>query len=270
MSLLHLRLIAEARVEIDGIHSLLPSSAANEKFLFPLQVLYCAAPGMLPLDADKIEFVSRYYKLIQQTPPQTHAFLKLNIANALLTLKEYPCAITLLETMLSDGAHLDTESRIEVLCALARTFMIVGNVPRTQHTFSQIEKLIMDQPAISPSSHDTLMMNRAMLAIGNGDWTAASTILTTLVTASPNNLVAVNNLCVCLLYLGRLQESISMLEGLVFTSSPIVAGTSDHILFNLTTLYELGSEGGLDKKQKMTDNLVAHSGDNLQFEHFKL
>jgi hypothetical protein len=42
--------------------------------------------------------------------------------------------------------------------------------------------------------------------MAQGDWTAAGTILATLVTASPDNVIAINNLCICMLYQGKLQE----------------------------------------------------------------
>jgi hypothetical protein len=42
--------------------------------------------------------------------------------------------------------------------------------------------------------------------MGMGDWQSALTILTTLITASPQNAIAINNMCICMLYLGKLQE----------------------------------------------------------------
>ena len=72
-----------------------------------------------------------------------------------------------------------------------------------------------------------------------GDWASASTILGTLVASNPQNAVAVNNLAISMVYIGKLQESIALLESVALTDLPSPLNISEQVLFNVTTLYEL-------------------------------
>jgi Flp pilus assembly protein TadD len=74
------------------------------------------------------------------------------------------------------------------------------------------------------------------LAIATGDWLSASTILTSLISVNPGNKIAINNLAVCMIYLGKLQEASALMESL--KSNEIEEGFEE-INLNLNTLKEL-------------------------------
>jgi hypothetical protein len=73
-----------------------------------------------------------------------------------------------------------------------------------------------------------------------------------------------------MVYTGKLQEAISMLESLIINKDPEVAGVSEPLLFNLTTLYELASEKSNERKLKILENLKVHGGEAFPIECLKL
>ncbi|MEQ2168358.1 hypothetical protein GOODEAATRI_013490 [Goodea atripinnis] len=81
-------------------------------------------------------------------------------------------------------------------------------------------------------------------------------------------LQANNNAAVCLLYLGRLKESLGQLEGLVQQDPALYLHES--VLFNLTTMYELESSRSTQKKQALLDAVACREGDSFNTQCLKL
>lgn len=79
---------------------------------------------------------------------------------------------------------------------------------------------------------------------------------------------ASNNAAVCLLYLGRLKESLGQLEGLVQEDPALYLHES--VLFNLTTMYELESSRSTQKKQALLEAVSCREGDSFNTQCLKL
>ncbi|KAI3640591.1 hypothetical protein MIR68_001469 [Amoeboaphelidium protococcarum] len=162
----------------------------------------------------------------------------------------------------------DFSSDLSALSMSAKSLLFMGNILQARKVFNQIEVLIKSQDHSQQlgdvNSHDILMINRSLLAMAEGDWNSAQTILTTLMSASPENMVAINNLCICMLYNGKLQESISLLESV---SASIV---NESVLFNLVTLYELASERNLQKRTRLFLNIASKAGDSFDYSVLKM
>lgn len=77
-----------------------------------------------------------------------------------------------------------------------------------------------------------------------------------------------NNAAVCLLYLGRLKESLGQLEGLVQQDPALYLHES--VLFNLTTMYELESSRSTQKKQALLEAVACREGDSFNAQCLKL
>lgn len=77
-----------------------------------------------------------------------------------------------------------------------------------------------------------------------------------------------NNAAVCLLYLGRLKESLGQLEGLVQQDPALYLHES--VLFNLTTMYELESSRSTQKKQALLEAVACREGDSFNTQCLKL
>lgn len=77
------------------------------------------------------------------------------------------------------------------------------------------------------------------MTIIQGNWTAAITILTTLIAASPHNLVAVNNLCICYLYAGKVHDALRLFESAVDLDLAVRGSRRDAFLLNYTNFLDL-------------------------------
>ena len=79
---------------------------------------------------------------------------------------------------------------------------------------------------------------------------------------------AVNNLSVCSLYLGRLQEALGHLESLVHKDP--ATNLHEGVVLNLCTLYELESSRAVSKKQTLLGLIALHKGDGFNVACLKL
>jgi len=84
-----------------------------------------------------------------------------------------------------------------------------------------------------------------------------------------NNFVAVNNLSVALLSQGKLQEGIEVLEAALH-ASPSSVVVAEPFLFNMSTLYELRSTSGFEKKKELLVEVAKWSGDGLRTNCLKM
>ena len=77
-----------------------------------------------------------------------------------------------------------------------------------------------------------------------------------------------NNAAVCLLYLGRLKDSLRQLEAMAQRDPR--QHLHESVLFNLTTMYELESSRSLQKKQALLEAVASTEGDCFNTHCLKL
>lgn len=72
----------------------------------------------------------------------------------------------------------------------------------------------------------------------------------------------------CLLYLGKLKDSLQQLEAMVQQDpgQPL----HESVLFNLTTMYELESSRSAQKKQSLLEAVAVKEGDSFNTQCLKL
>ncbi|KAK3352559.1 hypothetical protein B0T25DRAFT_478138 [Lasiosphaeria hispida] len=91
----------------------------------------------------------------------------------------------------------------------------------------------------------------ALCDMADGEYGAALARWEELDEQSKDEMIGVNR-AVCLLYVGKMQEGKTLLEGLV------ASGRASHtLLFNLTTMYELCTEKARDLKIKLSETVAA-------------
>jgi len=119
------------------------------------------------------------------------------------------------------------------------------------------------------ATEDMKRMNAALLASAEGHWTEASDHLKAILEKNSDNYVAVNNLSVALLSQGKLKEAIDVLEKSL-KASPSSLVVVEPFLFNLSTLYELRSTNGFEKKKELLIEVAKWSGDGLKTHCLKM
>ncbi|XP_072354787.1 trafficking protein particle complex subunit 12 isoform X2 [Scyliorhinus torazame] len=145
--------------------------------------------------------------------------------------------------------------------------MKIGDIKTAEKYFQEVEKI---RPKLGNELHQNIIvqMNRAFLHLGQNDYTEAHKYFNEVTKLDPSNPVANNNAAVCLLYLGKLKDSLRQLEGLVQQDPKHYLHES--VLFNLTTMYELESSRSMQKKQSLLESVACREGDSFNIQCLKL
>uniref|UniRef100_A0A4W6C525 Trafficking protein particle complex subunit 12 n=1 Tax=Lates calcarifer TaxID=8187 RepID=A0A4W6C525_LATCA len=186
-----------------------------------------------------------------------------SMANCLLLMKDYVLAVETYHSII----QYEPQQRVQLLSGIGRIFLQIGDVKTAERYFQDVEKAC--QMKGSQSSHTTCMlMNRAFVYLSQNNYAEAHASFTEVLKIDPKNPVANNNAAVCLLYLGRLKESLGQLEGLVQQDPALYLHES--VLFNLTTMYELESSRSTQKKQALLEAVACREGDSFNTQCLKL
>ncbi|OSD04792.1 hypothetical protein PYCCODRAFT_1363432 [Trametes coccinea BRFM310] len=181
------------------------------------------------------------------------------IASQLVEMRDYPAAAKLLEPLCVQPGGVSSPA---LRSAVARVYLQGGYVAMAAKHFAAVA----EDPTADPVQK---AMNAALFASAEGDWGRATAELQRILAADPENFAAVNNLAVALFNQGRLQEGIQVLEAALQTS-PATIVTAEPFLFNLSTLYELRSAAGADKKRELLIEVAKWAGDGLRTTCLKL
>ncbi|KAM4625908.1 trafficking protein particle complex subunit 12 [Polymixia lowei] len=184
-----------------------------------------------------------------------------SMANCLLLMKDYILAVETYHSII----QYEPQQRVQLLSGIGRIFLQIGDIKTAERYFQDVENADKE----SHSSHTTYVsMNRAFVYLSQNNYAEAHASFTEVLKIDPKNPVANNNAAVCLLYLGRLKESLAQLEGLVQQDPALYLHES--VLFNLTTMYELESSRSTQKKQALLEAVACREGDSFNTQCLKL
>ncbi|GAB1603607.1 trafficking protein particle complex subunit 12-like [Argonauta hians] len=182
------------------------------------------------------------------------------IANILLSIKDYVAALEVYQELLKK----DEVSECALLTGIGRIFLQMGDIGTAESYFKKSEDL-------SPGTkHDAakIALNKGLVALCTSNFHEAFQYFKSAVLDDPSNPVAVNNMAVSSLYLGKLKDALDTLEDLVH-SDP-THNLHEGILFNLCTLYELESSHAPQKKQSLLSLVSKHKGDSFHVACLKM
>uniref|UniRef100_A0A8C3ICA0 Trafficking protein particle complex subunit 12 n=1 Tax=Chrysemys picta bellii TaxID=8478 RepID=A0A8C3ICA0_CHRPI len=158
------------------------------------------------------------------------------------------------------------EQEPQLLSGIGRIFLQIGDIKTAEKYFQDVEK--MSQKWDGLQYQIMVLMNRAFLHLGQNNFAEAHRAFTEILRIDPANAVANNNAAVCLLYLGKLKDSLRQLEGMVQQDPKHYLHES--VLFNLTTMYELESSRSMQKKQALLEAVAVKEGDSFNTQCLKL
>ncbi|XP_068608565.1 trafficking protein particle complex subunit 12 [Brachionichthys hirsutus] len=186
-----------------------------------------------------------------------------SMANCLLLMKDYILAVETYHSIV----QYEPQQRVQLLSGIGRIFLQIGDVKTAERYFRDVEEA--SQTEGSPPTHATcVLMNRAFVHLSQNSYAEAHASFLRVLDLDPQSPVANNNAAVCLLYLGRLKESLGQLEGLVQQEPALYLHES--VLFNLTTMYELESSRSTQKKQALLEAVARREGDSFNTQCLKL
>ncbi|KAM6912123.1 trafficking protein particle complex subunit 12 [Xenentodon cancila] len=185
-----------------------------------------------------------------------------SMANCLLLMKDYVLAVETYRSII----QYEPQQRVQLLSGVGRIFLQIGDVKMAQRYFQDVEMACQTKASLG---HTTcVLMNRAFVYLSQNNYAEAHASFLEVLKMDPKNPVANNNAAVCLLYLGRLKESLGQLEGLVQHAPTLYLHES--VLFNLTTMYELESSRSTQKKQTLLEAVACREGDSFNTQCLKL
>ncbi|KAM9777827.1 trafficking protein particle complex subunit 12 [Neosynchiropus ocellatus] len=186
-----------------------------------------------------------------------------SMANCLLLVKDYILAVETYHSII----QYETHQKVQLLSGIGRIFLQIGDVKTAEKYFQDVEEACKTEG--SQLSHTLcVLMNRAFVYLSQNNYAEAHASFADVLKLDPKNPVANNNAAVCLLYLGRLKESLGQLEGLVQQDPALYLHES--VLFNLTTMYELESSRSMQKKQALLEAVACREGDSFNTQCLKL
>ncbi|KAM7174065.1 trafficking protein particle complex subunit 12 [Macrochelys suwanniensis] len=185
-----------------------------------------------------------------------------SMANCLLMMKDYVLAVDAYHTVIK----YYPEQEPQLLSGIGRIFLQIGDIKTAEKYFQDVEK--MSQKWDGLQHQIMVLMNRAFLHLGQNNFAEAHSAFTEILRIDPANAVANNNAAVCLLYLGKLKDSLRQLEGMVQQDPKHYLHES--VLFNLTTMYELESSRSMQKKQALLEAVAVKEGDSFNTQCLKL
>ncbi|KAF8906282.1 hypothetical protein CPB84DRAFT_1813897 [Gymnopilus junonius] len=180
------------------------------------------------------------------------------IASQMVEMKEISAAVKLLEPLCKQGDVSSPSLR----SAVARIYLQGGYLDMASKHFALVEA----DPAADEFQK---IMNAAVLASAQGEWSEAADKFKEISEKDANNFVAVNDLSVALLSQGKVKEGIQVLE-VALRASPSSVVVAEPFLFNLSTLYELQSSRGFEKKKELLVEVAKWSGDGLRTNCLKM
>ena len=182
------------------------------------------------------------------------------LANCGVQQKDYELASKVFDQVLQleeEGA-----AKAKIRSIQGRVFLQLGDLVAAMKFFEEAATLLNDTKNSegTTTSVETLI-DQSCLSIASNNYLEAHEQLSRANALKPNDPLIINNLSVCLLYLGKLKEALNLLESNL-TSHPDVFLQESFIL-NMSTLYELESSYAGQKKQSLLDLLSRHAGDGV-------
>ncbi|KAI4898457.1 hypothetical protein NFI96_011941, partial [Prochilodus magdalenae] len=186
-----------------------------------------------------------------------------SMANCLLMMKDYILGVETYHSII----QYEPQQKVQLLSGIGRIFLQIGDIRTAEKYFQEVEKTC-EEKGTSPAQDMSVLMNKAFVHLSQNNYAEAHTCFSGILKIDPKNPVANNNAAVCLLYLGRLKESLGQLESLVQQDPALYLHES--VLFNLTTMYELESSRSTQKKQALLEAVACREGDSFNTQCLKL
>ncbi|GFT34420.1 trafficking protein particle complex subunit 12 [Nephila pilipes] len=184
-----------------------------------------------------------------------------SILNCILSQKDYILAVSIVNILIEKSK----EDIPQLYSALGRIYLQLGDIKYAHEYFT---KAVILSKKSSQNFLAEENINKALMAIAHNNNEEAYKYYEKAFSICPNNAMLANNMAVCLLYMGRLKESLELLEKTIHNNP--LSCLHDGLLFNICTLYELESSRCAQKKQAMLELVSKHVGDSFNVSCLKI
>lgn len=178
----------------------------------------------------------------------------ISIANCALFMKNFSLVIDILEQL-----RQSSEAKETLVSAMGRVYLTLGDVSAAEQKFSEIRKGVASLREY---------VDRGLTAIAQNAFQEAYECFSNALKLQPTNIMLINNLAVCLLYLGKLDDAVRLMDGAVEKNPMEVLQES--LLLNVSTLYELHTTHSKQSKLELLRQLNRCKGDSIDMQCLKL
>ncbi|KAG1682464.1 Trafficking protein particle complex subunit 12 [Nymphon striatum] len=179
-----------------------------------------------------------------------------SLVNACTSHKDYLLAINLMNSLIEKESD---DKKPFLWSAKGRIFLQLGNVVGAQDCFSNASSDLSDELKANKELSIMELINRSMVAVAQNSFQDAYTFYKEASELDPSDPMLRNNMAACLLYTGKMKESLSTLEEAIMNDPENYL--HEGILFNVCTLYELESSHSNQKKANMLALISQYKGD---------
>lgn len=258
---------------------------------FELRILWSTLPSHLKqptLALERITMLAVYCKKMQRKDKEHVSVWErrelqtyLVLATHWIGIKDYSAAATTIQLILTK-----VPDHIDLLSSLGRLYLQMGDLKSANKMFDRIKE--------TDATAEAIKTNKAFTFMAQGEWLQARDILEKVYESNKENLLVMNNLAVCEVYLGNLirvrvylsifffcsmvyhinpkktlLKSIEIFENLI-QNNPTSAGTCETAILNMCILYELRFEDATEKKIEIMKQVARWAGDSFQADCIKL
>lgn len=178
-----------------------------------------------------------------------------SMVNCSLVLKNYGLVHSLMKQL--EDLQMWTNQELQDLHSTwCRIYLQCGDIFNAdqQHTKSRLQTTTNSS---NLSTRD--LLDKGLRSVAQNDFEDGLIFFQNALKGDPHNVTVLNNIAVCQLYTGKLDEAIKTFERAIDDST--ASGLNEYLVVNLSTLYELQSSNALDKKQQLLKKLNQQKGD---------
>ncbi|KAL7635987.1 UNVERIFIED_CONTAM: hypothetical protein RMT77_013805 [Armadillidium vulgare] len=184
-----------------------------------------------------------------------------SLTRCAVSLKDFRLSSTLLQALLKE----DKESTSGLFSALGRLCLNLGDINSAQEAF---KKHLEHSP--TGGNYDPVqgLLHSAFISCAKNDFGNAAQILEQAHKISPENPLVINNLGVCLMFVGKIRDAIRVVEKAIQVRPERFL--HEALVLNLSTMYELESSAAQKKKLNLLSLVAGHKGDGFNIAALKL
>ncbi|XP_055317272.1 trafficking protein particle complex subunit 12 [Sitodiplosis mosellana] len=184
------------------------------------------------------------------------------LINCALTIKDFSLADFLMER-LTTMKEIDPDTMRSLYSSWGRIYLQCGDVFGAERKFSEARRIRVTNTAESDSRD---FIDRGLIAVAQNDFKEAYSFFQKSLAIDSTNALVLNNMAVCLLYLGKQKDAIGIFERAITANEQ--KDLSESLILNLCTLYELESSNDVSKKLALLKKINRQKSElNINIEY---
>lgn len=158
---------------------------------------------------------------------------------------------------------IDNNTMRSLYSSWGRVYLQCGDVFGAERKFAEARRIRVTNTMESESRDFT---DKGLIAVAQNDFKEAYAFFQKAQAIDPTNALVLNNMGVCLLYLGRQKDAISIFEQAITSNEQ--QNLNESLILNLCTLYELESSNDVSKKLALLKQINRHKSElNINIEY---